>query len=167
MLDPHTEGRRRVLLGNVARLAPEAEVPRVADAIRAAGTARAPAPTEGLSAGSLRVVRAAESEEPLPADEAAALLQPLRADVRALSPSRSARPLASRVFLLHADADPIVPAADAEALAAAIRARGTEVEVHVTDLFGHVNTQDGEAPGLLVAWPLLRFVGRFLDAAED
>jgi dienelactone hydrolase len=172
LLDPHTEGRRLVLLGNVGRLVPADEERVVAAALRALAAGGAtPAAPEGLSGASRRVLRAAASEDPLTPDDARALLAPFADDARRLSPSRATSPLRAPVFLLHAEGDPVVPSADAETLGAALRARGAEtdvdVSVHVTDLFGHVEARGGGAPSFFEAWPLLRFVGRFLDAAGE
>lgn len=167
MLDPHAEGRRLVLLGNLGRLVPEAERDAVAAGIRAAIRGAPPERRSALSEESVRVLDAAESTGPLEPARARALLAPFAEDLAALSPARSGSGPRAPVFLLHAEGDPVVPSADAGILGAALDRRGAEVEVHVTDLFGHVDARGGEAPSIFVAWPLLRFVGRFLDAAAE
>jgi dienelactone hydrolase len=165
MLDPSTEGRRAVLLGNVDRLVPAAEAETARGALRDLLAGRPRAVPEGLSEATRRVLRAAGSAEPLSPDEAHALLAQFAGDLARLSPGRAAAP-PTPVWLLHADADPVVPASDAATLAGALGSRGAEVEVHVTDLFGHVDARDGGSPSFLRAWPLLRFLGAFLDAAD-
>ena len=167
MLDPHTEGRRLVLVGNVDRLVPAEERDAVAAAIRATIDGRPVPRTTGLSPAAERVVRAAESSRPLGRADAEALLASMSADLRSLSPSHAASVPRARVFLLHATNDPVVPASQLEVLRDELASRGVDVEAHLTDLFGHVDATDGESPGFFEAWPLLSFVGGFLDAAED
>jgi hypothetical protein len=41
---------------------------------------------------------------------------------------------------------------------------GARVDLLVTDAFGHAGA-DREPPSPIRAWPLLRFLARFLDAA--
>lgn len=105
------------------------------------------------------VARAMASEEPLPEEQARRLIAPVEGDFEALSPVR--RPATGApVFLLHANEDPVVPAADARTLAK----HYGNAELLVTDLFGHVGAE--RAPGFWEALPLLGFLSDFLGAAR-
>ncbi|MHC4938333.1 MAG: hypothetical protein ACYTHK_05135 [Planctomycetota bacterium] len=105
------------------------------------------------------VEAAMESEQPLSEAAANRLIDPMRKDLFELSPVRQpATP--TRVFLLHAENDPVVPTTDSEVLAK----HYGNVRVLITDLFGHV---DAEAePGLWEAYPLLSFLADFLRTAR-
>ncbi len=163
LFDPLTEGRRLVLLGNVEHLVAPEYVDRVRRHLKLILQGNRaldiPLPPEASE-----VVAAAANESPLPPEIAERLLSRMRDELAAVSPEREATPLAP-VHLLHATADPVVPTADLTALASALRGRGVTVDTHVTDLFGHVAAPDQETPGFFEAWPLLRFVGGFLDDA--
>lgn len=162
LLDPTGEGRRRVLLAHLDRLLPDAERALAERALREADAA--PPPSDASEALRL-VLRVASSRDPLPRGDARILLAPLRDDAAALHGTRAAPHAGTEVFLLHASEDPVVPAQETLALARLLAQRGTEADVHVTDLFEHVGTAGGETPSFFRAWPLLRFVARFLAAA--
>jgi predicted esterase len=68
------------------------------------------------------------------------------------------------VFLLHGANDPIIPAREAELLRARLEPLGAKVDLLVTGVFAHAGAEQ-EAPSLIRAWPLLRFLARFLAAA--
>jgi acetyl esterase/lipase len=163
--DPFKEGRRLVLLGNVDRLVPPGERGLAERRIRALLDGKPILSTPRVSDETARVIAAAESEAPIRRDAADALLVAIRDDMASLSPVRAQAVPAAPVFLLHADSDPVVPTSDASAIRDALAARGADVRLHVTDLFGHVDPADDGGPGIVRAWPLMRFVAAFLDAA--
>lgn len=161
LFDPLREGRRLVLLGNVDHLVEPAERDEVASRIRAILDGQ-PVAADGLSPAAAEVVAVAAGSDPLAPERARALLDRLGETLGRLSPARGAPP-AAPVYLLHGSRDPVVPVEDIASLATALRARGVPVDTHVTDLFDHVDAET--RPGLLEAWPLLRFLGAFLDDA--
>lgn len=161
LFDPLTEGRRLVLLGNVEHVVPPEHVAETRRRLEAILDGRAP-PDDRLPPAVQEVVTAAANAEPLPQAAAERLVGMIGEDLAVLSPARAAAPSAP-VYLLHADTDPVVPTADLDALAAALRSRGVDVTTHVTGIFGHVTAD--ETPGLLASWSLLRFVAGFLDDA--
>ena len=155
-----------VFRGNLERLVDPVDRPHARLALNALIHHRTvPDPPATLGGRARRLLAAAASEERLPPAEARWLLQPLSEDLAALSPSRLETAPVAPVFLLHGSNDPIVPAADAEKLAEALRARGTPVEVLVTDAFEHVDATRGATPSLFDVWPVLRFMADALDAA--
>jgi len=105
----------------------------------------------------LRALRA-----PVDAETARLLLQPLAADVVTLSPRVAPH---APVFLLHGTNDPIVPAEHSRRLFKRYTAKGASVELLVTDVLEHAGSEDGRSPSLFEAWPLLRFLARFLSVA--
>jgi dienelactone hydrolase len=161
LFDPLTEGRRMVLLGNVDHLVEPAHRDEVRRHLRALldGTVVGGHP---LPPDASEVVAVARSKDPLEPERARALLGRMRPVLTALSPSRAARPIAP-VYLLHGASDPVVPVSDLDALATALEGRGVDVTAHVTELFDHVNAES--SPGFFESWPLLRFIGAFLDDA--
>jgi len=164
LFDPFTEGRRRVLLGNVARLVDptdRAAVERELRALLRGGVSRDLLPDAAESAR--RVVSVARSTTAVDPDTAARLLAPLADELRALSPIPWTGPLPAPVYLLHGDADPVVPVASGRALAAALEAAEGSVSFFATGAFGHVTA--GESPSLFELWPLLSFLGDFLEDA--
>lgn len=161
LFDPLTEGRRLVLLGNADLLVGPADREEVERRLRAILDGREAAGPP-LAPDAAEVVAIAESTEPLSMERARTLLERLRDPLVTLSPARGTTP-AAPVYLLHGARDPVVPVADMDALAAALRGRGVAVRTHATDLFDHVDARS--SPGLLEAWPLLRFLGAFLDDA--
>jgi dienelactone hydrolase len=165
MLDPLTVGRRRVLLGNVARLVPERDRGSLAAALEDLLDGRRDAAPAGAAPEAQLVWDVAASESAIPEETARRLLAPLAPQMQALSPVRRTAVPRAPVFLLQGQGDPIVTAADAERLRAALDARGADVELHVTDLFVHVDTGADGTPSFFDAWPLLRFLARALDAA--
>ncbi len=166
LFDPVREGRRLVFLGNLDRLVPPADHAAAASVLRALLDGTPPPAPEGPLADRTRaLLDAAISEEPIPQEAARALLEPLAADIEALSPSRARTAPAAPVWLLHAEGDPVVPASDGETLRAALRARGADAVLHVTDLFGHVDPAGGEPPSFLDALPLVWFLSGFVGEA--
>jgi alpha-beta hydrolase superfamily lysophospholipase len=174
LLDPSTEGRRRVLLGNLDALVEPAHRAAVAGAIDELLRGRTPPAPAGLGPRAARVLAAARSEQPLSPAAAEEILQPLVPALAALSPAAvgaiadagavgAVGVPAAPVFLLHAEADPVVPLAHGLALHELLVARGAEVRLHVTGIFAHVDP--GHRPSFFEAFPLLRFFGAFLDAA--
>jgi dipeptidyl aminopeptidase/acylaminoacyl peptidase len=162
LFDPLTEGRRRVFLGNARGLVEPDDVDFVKRWLRAQ-LDREPLPAEpdDLGPRARRVLAAARSTGPLTVAEAELIVDPLRGELEGLSPASAAREFGATVYLLHGLADPVVPFASGEALRDALTGRLDDVTFHGTDLFGHVDTR--ETPSLWEAWPLLRFVGSFLD----
>lgn len=163
LLDPSTEGRRRVLLGNLDTLVETAARPVVAELIGALLEGRAAPVPAGLGPRATRVVRAARSERPIAPQEAEALVAPLADAFAALSPAAVAGAPGARVYLLHAESDPVVALEHGRALHDLLRGRGGDVRLHATRLFGHVDA--ASSPSLLESWPLLRFFAGFLDAS--
>jgi dienelactone hydrolase len=165
LLDPLGEGRRRLLLGNVDALVPARDRGHVAAALTAmiAGGDAPPDPAE-LSAEARSVLAAARSRDPLPPQDARALVGRIAAASVSLSPGRLAQAPSAPVYLLHGRDDPLVPASDCEVLRDALEARGVTVSVHVTDLYSHVDPAAGADASFFDAWPLLRFVA---DAMSD
>jgi dienelactone hydrolase len=161
LFDPLTTGRRLVLLGNVDRFVPPTDREAVSARIAALLAGRT-MPAEPVSAEAQAVVDVAVSTAPLDPAGAREFLAHLATETQALSPVHASAPSAA-VHLLHGADDPIVPSEDLDTLAAALAARGVRVSVHRTEVFAHVDAE--HAPGLLEAWPLLRFVGSFLDDA--
>ena len=163
VLDPVREGRRLVLLGNVEATVRPADVPAVTACLEALLDDLPCEITTNLGPRAERMVTAAKSEEALDEETAAALLEPLRRELRVLSPGQMSQPPAAPVYLLHAEGDPVVPTGDTGRVAVWLSAQGGDVETHITEVFEHVDAAG--APSLIESWPLLRFVGRFLDDA--
>jgi len=157
--DHFVKGRRAVLLGNLDRLVPARDRATVERGVRAAIDGEAYRAPRGLGERGRRVLAAARSEGPL----GTGLLQPLADEVAALTPRAAP---AAPVFVLHGAADRIIPPDNADRLAERLRAMGADVEVMVTDLFGHTDPEFEAAPSYFEARPLLRFTARFLDAAR-
>jgi dienelactone hydrolase len=165
LLDPFVEGRRRVLLGNLAALLPEQELAPVRGWLvrLLAGSPVPELDTSGLSSAGARVVACASATGPIDPLLVEAVLAPIATSLRALSPGQDESAPAAPLFLLHGEGDPIVPPSDAETLRATLEPLGTPVRVHVTGAFSHV-TGGGRA-SLWSSWRLARFVAAFLAAA--
>jgi dienelactone hydrolase len=84
----------------------------------------------------------------------APLLDQLGADDPALSPELAPPPVAP-VYLLHGHDDNIIPAAESVLLAAALEARGADVEVLLSGLITHA--QVSATASASDAWELIRF----------
>jgi dienelactone hydrolase len=166
LLDPQTTGRRLVLRGNLGVLVEPGERDSVREIIdrlldgRPAGEV-----PEGLSPAARRVVAVAISEGPVDPAVVSKLLEPLEADIAALSPALRSGAPAAPVYLLHGESDPIVPVADLETLREHLESRGAKVSVHVTDIFSHVKRMGEGTPTLFSAWPFLSFLAGFLSDA--
>jgi len=163
MYDPFVEGRRLVFRGNVERLLPPEDRTMLRRALqRLLRGDTVSGGTEGLSAAGQRLLECAISTEPIDPKTAAAILAPMAADIRTLSPGNTGRAPSAPIFLLHGASDPIIEPEESYRLAATLKASGARVQVHVTDVFAHVET--GEA-SLLPSLSLARFLARFLAAA--
>jgi dienelactone hydrolase len=164
--EPLVEGRRLVLLGNVDRLVPDEDRATMRRVLKEllAGERVSPAAAAGLSPGGRRLFSCALSTGPIDPGTARALLAPMAGALRALSPGRDGRAPLAPVFLLHGANDPIIPAREAELLRARLEPLGAKVDLLVTGVFAHAGAEQ-EAPSLIRAWPLLRFLARFLAAA--
>ena len=164
MYDAFVEVRRLVFLGNVERLLPLEDRTMVRRALRSLLRGEAiSGSTEGLSAGGQRLLECSISTDPIDPETAVAILAPMAADIVALTPGREDRAPTAPVFLLHGASDPIIGPEESHRLAAVLKAAGTRVRVHVTDVFDHVDA--GEV-SLLSSLSLARFLAGFLAAAE-
>ena len=166
LMDPFTQGRRRVLLGNYRGFVPAADHAYVDAALRALLDDRTPpAPPAALGDTARLLVAAASADGPIARADARRLLDHLADATAALSPGRLARAPRAPIHLLHGEGDPVVPIDEAERLRTALEAAGGDALLHVTDLFEHVDPTGADQPGLLEAWPLLRFLAGALGDA--
>ncbi|MHC5211446.1 MAG: alpha/beta hydrolase family protein [Planctomycetota bacterium] len=163
LLDPFTEGRRRVLAGNLDTLVEPVDRQVVAGAIRALLQGRAVPEPAGLGPRATRVMAAARSDRPMQPSAAEDLIVPLAQALSALSPADVEEVPAAPIFLLHASSDPVVALEHGLALHELLRRRGADVRLHTTELFTHVDA--GHTPSLFEAWPLLRFFAAYLETA--
>ena len=166
LLGPQTYGRRLVLRGNLEVLAPEPDRARLSAMIgRLLADEAVDEIPHDLSAAGLRVAEVAISEGPVDPAIVSALLRPLSADIRALSPVNRVEVPEVPVYLLHGEKDPVVSVADLEQLAAHLEEHGVEVEVHRTEVFSHVKRMGEGRPSIFQAWPLFSFLADVLSDA--
>ena len=156
VLDPVREGRRLVLLGNVEQVVDAGDVLAVTACLEALLDDEQCEIDGDLGPKAEQLVAAALSEEPLTVEQAAELLDPLFPELRSLSPGRMPQSPGAPVYLLHAEGDPVVPTQDSGLVGVHLLALGADVEVHITDVFEHVDADT--SPSLFESWPLLRFV---------
>jgi len=173
---PHDYGVAVILLGALPKLVPAAQVEQAErtivtflDASSLAATDRTR--SEALFADARQMARAA----PEPARQLLQLVNDR--DVAALgarllpyieelggspelSPARSAATHAT-VFLIHGEADNVIPSTETPALASYLRAQGNErVRYLLTPLLSHADVQP---PTFIDAWKLIRFWRDLLD----
>ncbi len=163
VLDPFREGRWLVLLGNVEAAVDEADIDTVTSCLEALLAASGCEVNQPVGRRAQLVLEAALSESAVSSENAAALLESFSAAITALSPSEMVAPPEAPIYLLHAVNDPVVPTGDTDLVAATLEQLGADVTVQITDVFEHVDTDT--SPSLFEAWPLVRFVGAFLDDA--
>ena len=85
-------------------------------------------------------------------------------EMERLSPHGTLRTMTTPVYLLHGQADNIIPAAETLWMASELP-RTTLQEVLVSPVLSHVNL-DGAKPGVLEQWRLVHFFALVLHAAE-
>jgi acetyl esterase/lipase len=166
LLDPQTEGRRLVLLGNVERLVSDQEQEFVEESIRRILYGR-PEPTapERLSPESERVLQVAASEGPVEPEVVDEMLAPLLPDLSALSPDGMAPCPECPIFLLHGTNDPIIGVEHFQALLKFLDESEADVEAHLTDVFSHVGRSGEKGSSFFEAWPLLSFLADAMSQA--
>ncbi len=165
LYDPLVEGRRRVLLGNLESLVPAQDrdpMRRELLALLRGEDVRDETALE-LGPAGRRLLACARSTEPIDPATAAAVLAPLREDLRALSPGGDGKTPTARIVLLHGEEDPIVPPSETAILETELEEADTWVRSHVTDAFTHVGA--GAPRSFLGSWSLLRFLAAFLKEA--
>jgi hypothetical protein len=164
--EPNAYGKWLFVQANAARLAEPADRRslaaiarrKLADPAAAIADLRA-----GLAAEGQAVMALLDNAEPerVPA-LLAALPAPIRADLRALDlAQRDLSALPFELILVHGRDDPIIPASESRALAAAVPA--DQVSLHIVDRLGHVELTAG---GLLDGIGLWRAVYRLLSLRD-
>lgn len=164
LLDARTEGRRKVLLGNVGVLVPAEDHEHVRNGLRdlLAGFDAPRRPGNVGSRGRL-VLAVAASTDPVRSDVVTRLIRPLEKTVAELSPVNEPGAPTASVYLLHGEGDPVVPPDHLDQLVAVLTERGVTVRSHLTDLFSHVEGRSDV--GFFESLPLLFFVAAAMDAA--
>ena len=175
---PHDYGVAIILYGAADRLVPAADVTPLRRAMRTYLDAASAVGTGADDARAL-AAEAARLVADLPGDAQVLAELMLARDVEtlgarllphvealggapSLSPARSPAP-GVPVFLLHGEADDLIPAGESRRLAADLRARGTpEVDVLVTPLLRHIDVRASATA--LEAWQLVRFWAGVMSA---
>jgi dienelactone hydrolase len=125
---------------------------------------------EELAVAKLNERQQAEAAELMDSNSAVTKAKLAASDVKhaqemeRLSPHGTLRTMTTPVYLLHGQADNIIPAAETLWMASELP-RTTLQEVLVSPVLSHVNL-DGAKPGVLEQWRLVHFFALVLHAAE-
>jgi dienelactone hydrolase len=87
------------------------------------------------------------------------------AEIPAISPRNRLRTLATPVYLLHGEADNIIPSAETLWMAAELPSNGLKA-VLISPVLSHIDL-DGPKPGALDEWRLIHLFGLVIRAAES
>ena len=82
-----------------------------------------------------------------------------------LSPQGRLRALGTPVYLLHGEADNIIPAAETQWMASELQPRDLQSAL-VSPVLSHLDL-DGAKPGAMDEWRLVHFFARMIHAAES
>jgi len=85
-------------------------------------------------------------------------------EMKELSPEWRLKTLSTPVYLLHGEADNVIPAAETLWMASELP-RGDLKAMLVSPVLSHVNV-DEKAPGAMDEWRLVHFFGQVMEAAE-